>query len=150
MFTYEVNEPKQFPPFWDEEWLQIAIHELDKHAFTPEQRMVYEMTISANAVAIRNEQKKIQKAQLADKTESVKNALDMGLTLEQSAKLVGVSAEFVENIKQIFLPKIRQRWPTHRRHKYADAPTVGRCRAVSTKSKTKPLSYHSPGGRVWV
>ena len=102
--THEVEEPTQFPPFWNEEWLQVAIQELDKRALTPEQRLNYEMTVSANAIAVRNEQKKIQEAEerkeKAVKKETVKNALQMGLTLEQSAKLAGVSVAFVEDIKQ--------------------------------------------------
>lgn len=98
--VHEVSEPTQFPQFWNEEWLQVAIQELDKRALTPEQRLSYEMTISANALAIKNEQKKIQEAAKAIKEETVRNALQMGLTLEQAAKLAGVSIEFVEDIKQ--------------------------------------------------
>lgn len=57
--THEATGPIQFPQFWDEEWLQVAIQEPDKRAFTPEQRMAYEMTISANAFAIKQEKKRI-------------------------------------------------------------------------------------------
>lgn len=102
--VHEVSEPTQFPQFWNEEWLQVAIQELDKRALTPEQRLSYEMTISANALAIKNEQKKIQEAEQrkekAVKEETVRNALQMGLTLEQAAKLAEVSIAFVEGIKQ--------------------------------------------------
>ena len=105
---HEVGEPTQFPPFWNEEWLQVAIQELDKRALTPEQRLSYEMTISANALAIKNEQKKIQQAKeaenLAVKRDTVENALKMGLTHEQSAKLAGVSLEFVEVVKRSISP----------------------------------------------
>ena len=58
--THKVTKPKQFPQFWNEEWLEAAIKELDTRAMTPEKQMAYEMTISANALAIRNEQKRIE------------------------------------------------------------------------------------------
>lgn len=57
---HKVTKPKQFPQFWNEEWLEAAIKELDTRAMTPEKQMAYEMTISANALAIRNEQKRIE------------------------------------------------------------------------------------------
>ncbi len=60
---HEVTEPTQFPAFWNEEWLRVAIQELDKRALTPDERLRYEMTISANALAVKNEQKKIQEAE---------------------------------------------------------------------------------------
>ncbi|MBO0933646.1 Rpn family recombination-promoting nuclease/putative transposase [Fibrella aquatilis] len=100
---HEVSEPTQFPPFWNEEWLRVAIQELDKRALTPEQRLSYEMTISANALAVKNEQKKIQEAEARIKTETVKNALQMGLTVEQSSLLANVSVEFVHRVQQTLL-----------------------------------------------
>lgn len=101
--VHEVNEPTQFPQFWNEEWLQVAIKELDKRAFTPEQRLSYEMTISANALAIKNEKKKIQDAVEQKEIETIKTALSMGLTLEQSAGLAGVSVSVAESIRHQFI-----------------------------------------------
>ncbi|GAB2564756.1 Rpn family recombination-promoting nuclease/putative transposase [Spirosoma areae] len=102
--AHTLTEPTQFPPFWDEELLEVAIKELDTRAMTPEQRLAYEMTISANALAIKNENRKIQAAKeaenLAVKTEMVKTALQMGLTVEQATKLASVSAEFVEQVRE--------------------------------------------------
>ncbi|WP_020597840.1 Rpn family recombination-promoting nuclease/putative transposase [Spirosoma panaciterrae] len=101
---HKATKPKQFPQFWSEEWLEAAIKELDTRAMTPEKRMAYEMTLSANALAIENENRKIQEAReaenLAVKAETVKNALQMGLTTDQSAKLASVTLEFVESVKQ--------------------------------------------------
>lgn len=102
---HEVTEPTQFPPFWNEEWLQVAIHELDKRALTPEQRLSYEMTISANAFAIKNENKKIQEAEERKekliKTETVTKALKGGkLTIEEIAEYSGVSVDFVLEIQR--------------------------------------------------
>lgn len=107
--VHEVSEPTQFPQFWNEEWLRVAIQELDKRAFTPEQRLSYEMTISANALAVRNENKKIHEAEerareaenLAVKTETVTKAIKRGkLTIEEIAEDSGVSVDFVLEIQR--------------------------------------------------
>ena len=98
---HEVSEPTQFPQFWNEEWLRVAIQELDKRAFTPEQRLSYEMTISANAVAVRNEQKKIEEAEWRVKAETVTKSLKRGkLTVEEIAEDSSVSIEFVLEIQR--------------------------------------------------
>ncbi len=95
-----ITESTPFPKFWDEDWLNFAIKELDTKAMTPEQHLIYEMTISANALAIKNENKKIQEAEnrkeLTIKTESVKRLLELDiLTRTQIANTIGVSEEFV-------------------------------------------------------
>lgn len=95
-----VTEPTQFPPFWDEDWLEAAIKELDTRAMTPEQRLAYEMAVSANALAVKNENRKLQAAQDTVRTETVQNAVRMGLTVEQAATLANVSVEFVEHVRQ--------------------------------------------------
>lgn len=100
---HTITEQTQFPTFWDEEWLNVAIQELDKKAMTPEQRLNYEMILSANALAVKNEKKKIEEAELKVKIETIKNALEMGLTTEQSAKLADVSMDFVNEIRKQFL-----------------------------------------------
>ena len=59
-------------------------------------------------LAIENENRKIEDARqeakeaenLAVKTETVRNALQMGLTFRRAAKLAGDSVEFVKNIQQ--------------------------------------------------
>ena len=96
---HKVENAKQFPSFWTEEWLEAAIKELDTRAMTPEQRLAYEMTISANALAIKNENRKIQEAEDRKTKQVIANALAMGLTSEQIAKLANVSVEFVENFQ---------------------------------------------------
>ena len=97
---HKATKPKQFPQFWNEEWLEAAIKELDTRAMPPEKRMAYEMTLSANALAIENENRKIQEAQLAVKTETVKNALLKGLDINLVADIAEVSVEFVLNIRK--------------------------------------------------
>jgi predicted transposase/invertase (TIGR01784 family) len=69
---YSLGEEIKFPQFWTEEWLKIAIRELDTRAMSPEKRMAYEMILSNNAQAIRitNEQiaeGKVEGAILASK-----------------------------------------------------------------------------------
>jgi predicted transposase/invertase (TIGR01784 family) len=99
-----IPESTPFPKFWDEDWLNFAIKELDTKAMTPEQRLIYEMTVSANALAVKNENKKIKEAknqkEIEVKIETIKNALSMGLTVEQAAKLANVSVDFVLSVRQ--------------------------------------------------
>lgn len=96
-----VTEPMQFPAFWTEEWLETAIKELDTRAMSPEKRMVYEMTVAANAVALDNEQKKIEEAELRVKAETVNKSLKRGkLTVEEIAEDSGVSVDFVLEIQR--------------------------------------------------
>ena len=102
---HKATKPKQFPQFWNEEWLEAAIKELDTRAMTPEKRMAYEMTLSANALAVENENKKIQEAEqrkaVAVKTEAVKKALNRGkLTIEEIAEDNEVSSDFVLEIQR--------------------------------------------------
>ncbi len=102
---HKATKPKQFPQFWNEEWLEAAIKELDTRAMTPEKRMAYEMTLSANALAVENENKKIQEAEqrkeVAVKAEAVKKALIRGkLTIKEIAEDNEVAADFVLEIQR--------------------------------------------------
>ncbi|MEA5401364.1 Rpn family recombination-promoting nuclease/putative transposase [Arcicella sp. DC2W] len=97
---HTVTETSQFPAFWDEEWLKKAIHEVDLRAMTAEQKLAFEMAISANALAVKNENKKIEEIRLVDKIETVTNGLNMGLTFEQCSILANVSLDFVKNIQE--------------------------------------------------
>lgn len=94
---HKATKPTEYPPFWDEEWLNIAIQELDKKAMTPEQRLAYEMTISANALLIKNEKKKIEKIKAQAITKALKNGK---LTIEEIADFNDVSIDFVLDIQK--------------------------------------------------
>ena len=95
--VHKATKPKQFPQFWNEEWLEAAIKELDTRAMTPEKRMAYEMTISANALAIRNEQRRIEEVKIV----AIQKALrSQKLTVEEIADFVDVSVEFVLSVQQ--------------------------------------------------
>jgi predicted transposase/invertase (TIGR01784 family) len=96
-----VTEPTQFPAFWTEEWLETAIKELDTRAMSPEKRMIYEMTIAANAVAVDNEQTKIEAAKRQEQKKFVRYLLaDQTKTVEQIADIADVSSDFVRDIQQ--------------------------------------------------
>jgi predicted transposase/invertase (TIGR01784 family) len=64
---HTITETTQFPKFWNEEWLNVAIKELDTKVMSPEQRLNYEMTISANALAIKNENKKLKRQRIVSR-----------------------------------------------------------------------------------
>ncbi len=94
---HKTTKPKQFPQFWNEEWLEVAIKELDTRAMTPEKRMAYEMTISANALAIRNEQRRIEEVKIV----AIQKALrSQKLTVEEIADFVDVPVDFVLSVQQ--------------------------------------------------
>lgn len=102
--THTFTNPIQFPKFWDEEWLKVAIDELDSRKMTPDEKASLEILIARNAESVKAESRKIKEAReaenLAVKTETVKNALTMGLTIGQSAKLANVSEDFVKSVQR--------------------------------------------------
>ncbi|QJD80925.1 Rpn family recombination-promoting nuclease/putative transposase [Spirosoma rhododendri] len=100
---HEITDTTQFPPFWDEEWLRLAIDELDKRSLSPEQRLQYEMTISANAQVVQAEKRKIAEARESVKTETVRNALRKGLDTTLIAEIAGVSVDFVNAVRKQLL-----------------------------------------------
>ena len=96
---HKAKNPVQYPQFWTEEWLQVAIKELDTRAMTPEQRMAYEMTLVNNASAIRGEQERIESV----KTAAIQKALkSQKLTVEEIADFNDVSVEFVLSVNKFY------------------------------------------------
>jgi predicted transposase/invertase (TIGR01784 family) len=93
---HTVTQPIQFPKFWDEDWLKIAIDELDSRKMTPDEKASLEILIARNAESVKAENRKIEAARMADKIETIKNLLGLGiLTNQQIAKTVGVSENLV-------------------------------------------------------
>jgi predicted transposase/invertase (TIGR01784 family) len=90
----------QYPQFWNEDWLQCAIQELDTRRFTPEQRLRYETILAQNAVAVYNEKKAIENAVLESKKEAIVNLLNLNLEPPVIAKVQNVTIEFVLQIKE--------------------------------------------------
>ena len=103
---HKVKSERQFPEFWDEEWLKTAIREVDRSAMSAEKRLAFEMLIARNASVVYGEKKKIEEARAETKTATVKNLLSIGtLTIEQIAQSVGEPAEFVLTIQKELLKK---------------------------------------------
>jgi predicted transposase/invertase (TIGR01784 family) len=98
---HTVTEPSEYPMFWDEEWLKKAILELDLITMTPEQKLWYEMTLSANALVIKNEKRKIEETKNEEREKFViyliKN--DEQKTDEEIADIAEVSVEFVKKVR---------------------------------------------------
>ncbi|MBC7571890.1 MAG: Rpn family recombination-promoting nuclease/putative transposase [Spirosoma sp.] len=67
---HTTTQPTQFPLFWNKEWLQIAIDELDKRKLTPDERFAYERTLAINAEAIRVVNAQVEEAKIKEKSET--------------------------------------------------------------------------------
>ena len=93
---HKTKNQKQFPQFYNEDWLKSAIEELDTKSMTPEKRMAYEMLIAQNAAAIYGEKKKIEQMQIR----AIEKALKIKkLTVEEIAELNEVSIDFVLDVQ---------------------------------------------------
>jgi hypothetical protein len=91
----------QFPQFWNEEWLQIAINELDTRNFSPEQRVRYETILAQNAVAVYNEKQAISKAVLEAKKDAILKLLAANkLTFEEIAGFFDIPLEYVKKLNE--------------------------------------------------
>lgn len=97
---HTVTQPTQFPKFWDEDWLKVAIDELDSRKMTPDEKASLEILIARNAESVKAESRKIKEAEQRVKIEMVKNALELGLSLGQCAKIASVSEDFVKSVQQ--------------------------------------------------
>ncbi len=90
---HTVTKPIQFPQFWNEEWLKVAINELDSRRMTPDEKASLEILIARNAEAVNKEKRQLQK--------SVSNLLSLNLlTIEQIATSLGTSVDFVKSVQQ--------------------------------------------------
>ena len=98
--THTFTNPIQFPKFWDEDWLKIAIDELDSHKMTPDEKASLEILIARNAESVKAESRKINQAREAEKIETIRKSLQRGLDLELIADIVGTSVDFVKAIQQ--------------------------------------------------
>jgi predicted transposase/invertase (TIGR01784 family) len=98
--THTFTNPIQFPKFWDEDWLKVAIDELDSRKMTPDEKASLEMLIARNAESVKAESRKIKEAREAEKVETIQNGLKMGLTVQQCASLVSVSEDFVNSVQR--------------------------------------------------
>ena len=102
----------QYPTFWTEEWLDIAIKELDTRQFTPEQYYQYNKMLVQNAMAIEIARQEREKSRLEGKEEgrlegemttkrnSVIRLIHLAkLTDEEIAIINDAPLEFVQQIR---------------------------------------------------
>jgi len=95
---HTVTQPTQFPQFWSEEWLKVAIDELDSRKMTPDEKASLEILIARNAESVNKEKRQLQK--------SISNLLGLNLlTVEQIATSLGVSTDFVLSVQKQFAIK---------------------------------------------
>ena len=106
-------DPIEWPEFWNEDWIKVAMQELDRRNMAPEELLQYEMTLARNAHIVNNARLQLEKAtqdgldqgreegrEEAAAT-TVRNLLRMQvLTTAQIAAAAGVAIAFVEDIQQ--------------------------------------------------
>ena len=91
--THTFTNPIQFPKFWDEDWLKVAIDELDSRKMSPDEKASLEILIARNAEAVNKEKRQLQKM--------IANFLELNLlTVEQIATSAGVSVDFVKSVQR--------------------------------------------------
>jgi hypothetical protein len=106
-----LQKPIEYPKFWTEEWLKIALHELDTRAMSPEKRMAYEMTLANNAEAIRQENEKLDAARAEgeargeakarqEKIETIRRMSAAGLDDHSIATFLNENIEFVQKARE--------------------------------------------------
>lgn len=97
---HTTTQPTQFPQFWNEEWLQVAIDELDKRKMTPDERFAYERTLAINAEAIRVVNAQVQEARIETQKEAVLKMLRAGkLTIEEIADYTDFPVDEVKKLQ---------------------------------------------------
>ncbi len=98
---HTVTQPTQFPKFWDEEWLKVAIDELDSRKMTPDEKASLEILIARNAEAVKAESKRIEEAKNQEKELFVKSLLQQtDFDENKIAILAGTTIDFVNAVKQ--------------------------------------------------
>ena len=97
---HTVTQPTQFPQFWNEEWLKVAIDELDSRKMTPDEKASLEMLIARNAESVKAESRKIKEARDTEKIELITKSLAKGLDVEIIADIASVSVDFVLSIQR--------------------------------------------------
>jgi predicted transposase/invertase (TIGR01784 family) len=89
---HEVTEPTQYPKFWNEEWLQRAIDELNTRKMTPEERFQFARYTAINAEAVNAERARLSGV--------IERSLQRGLTLAQIAEINELSLDYVQELHQ--------------------------------------------------
>jgi predicted transposase/invertase (TIGR01784 family) len=98
---HTITDQSQYPTFWNEEWLDKAIKELDTKAMTAEERLIYEMTISANALAVKNENNKIKAAKEEEQKLIIINLIEQtNFDDSKIAQIANTTIDFVTDIRK--------------------------------------------------
>jgi hypothetical protein len=97
---HTITKPTQFPQFWNEEWLKIAIDELDSRKMTPDEKASLEILIARNAESVKAESRKIKEALEVEKIETITKSLARGLDIELIADIAGTSVDFVKSVQR--------------------------------------------------
>ena len=103
--TYAKRPATEFPPFWTEDWLKIAIDELDTRLFSAEQYERYAITLAYNASAIEMDRVKTLKVRTEEREKAEEEKREMilemeieGFTIKQIAKITKKTEEEVQQI----------------------------------------------------
>lgn len=91
---HEATEPTQYPAFWNEEWLQRAIEELNTRKMTPEERFQFARYTAINAESVVAERTRLRGI--------IQRSLQKGLTLEEIADINELSVDYVRELAQQF------------------------------------------------
>ena len=89
----EIIEPIKFPKFWTEEWIQVAIQELDKGIYSLDERRAIEMALAKEASIVemieeeREERKKLEKERIILEHEIVKAEKEKNKAKEEIDKI---------------------------------------------------------------
>jgi len=89
---HEATDPAEYPAFWNEEWLQRAIDELNTRKMTPEERSQFARYTAINAEAVIAERARLSGI--------IQRSLRQGLTAEQIAEINEVSVDYVRELQQ--------------------------------------------------
>ncbi len=98
--THTFTNPIQFPKFWDEDWLKVAIDELDSRKMTPDEKASLEILIARNAESVKAESRKIKEAIDIKNIETVTKALLKGIDIQTVADIADVSLDFVLSVQR--------------------------------------------------
>ncbi len=98
---HTVTQPTQFPQFWNEEWLKVAIDELDSRKMTPDEKASLEILIARNAESVKAENRKIKDAREDEKVLTIRKSLARGLDVELIADIAGTSVDFVLSVQKL-------------------------------------------------
>ncbi len=98
--THTFTNPIQFPKFWDEDWLKVAIDELDSRKMTPDEKASLEILIARNAESVKAESRKIKEAEEKKSYEFVISLIQQtDFDDNKIAILANVSANFVKSVR---------------------------------------------------